>query len=48
MEIWKKIDENENYMISNFGRLKSINREIINSKGVKMQLKGKIIKPRSC
>ena len=29
MEVWKKIKEFENYEISNLGRVKSINKEII-------------------
>lgn len=28
-EIWKKIEDYENYMISNFGRIKSLKRNII-------------------
>ena len=40
-EIWKVLDENESYMISNLGRLKSIDREITtsNKRQVKSSLK---------
>ena len=46
-EIWKVLDENESYMISNLGRLKSIDREITTSNKRQVKLKGKIIKQRS-
>ena len=47
-EIWKTLEENEMYMISNLGRFKSIDREIITKTGRKMKLKGKIIKAGVC
>lgn len=46
-EIWKKLEENDSYMISNLGRLKSVDREIITSNNKRIKLKGKIIKPRT-
>lgn len=43
MEIWKKIEEFAGYMVSNKGRVKSIDREIICKNGVKKKLKEKIL-----
>ena len=43
-EIWKDILEYEGYyQISNLGRVKSIDRVIINSKGTKRFYKGKML-----
>lgn len=36
-EIWKKIEDYENYMISNFGRIKSLKRNIILKPEVRRQ-----------
>lgn len=47
-EIWKTLEENEMYMISNLGRFKSIDREITDKNGKKYKLKGKIIKAGVC
>lgn len=34
MEIWKTIEGHENYQVSNYGRVKSIERDYVNSKGI--------------
>jgi hypothetical protein len=44
-EIWKDIESYDGYyQISNFGRVKSLNREIIRSDGKKNKYKGRILK----
>lgn len=44
-EIWKDINGYEGqYQISNFGRVKSLPREILNSKGFIITIKGRIFK----
>lgn len=48
MEIWKKvIDYEENYEISSYGRLKSLDRYVNGRYGLRFA-KGKIIKPTVC
>ncbi|MET3537654.1 NUMOD4 domain-containing protein [Chryseobacterium limigenitum] len=45
-EEWKLIEGFENYAISNYGRIKSLERCIVNSYGGKWRLKDSIKKPR--
>ena len=42
-EIWKRIKENPNYMVSNMGRIKSLDHYVPNRKGTRL-VKGKIFK----
>lgn len=46
-EIWKDIEGFPNYMVSNLGRFKSIDRYVI-SKNSKKLVRGKILKPHIC
>lgn len=41
VEIWKTIKENPNYMVSNLGRIKSLDHYVSNGKGTRM-VKGKV------
>lgn len=43
-EIWKAIDGLECYMISNYGRVKSVDRVVVYSNGVTSKKKGKILR----
>lgn len=46
-EIWLEIKDFENlYLVSNFGRVKSKDREILDSRGRKRLIKGKILTPK--
>ena len=45
MEIWKPIEGFDNYMISNLGRVKSIDRYVPHPKGGIKINKGKLLKP---
>jgi NUMOD4 motif/HNH endonuclease len=46
-ETWKDIEDYEGlYMVSNFGRVKSLDREVIRSDGMKRKVLGKIMKPQ--
>lgn len=44
-EIWKQTMENNNYFISNFGRIKSKNHFVKHSKGGLRKVKGRFLKP---
>lgn len=44
MEIWKKVSENENYLISNLGNVKSLDRSVIHSKGGLKKISGSDLK----
>ena len=44
MEIWKKINEFENYEISNLGNVKSLSRLVKNGEGIFRKTKEKILK----
>ena len=45
-EIWKAVDGYEGlYEVSNFGRVKGVDRVIINSDGVKRLWKGRVLRP---
>lgn len=49
IEIWKSIKGYEGYYeISNFGKIRSVNRIIIDKNGRKIKLKGKIETPKIC
>ena len=43
-EIWKKIDKDSNYEVSNLGNVKSLERTIIRKNGRKHHVKSKILK----
>lgn len=43
-EVWKQVEDYPDYYISNLGRLKSIDRYIVDSLGRKTKRKGKLIK----
>ena len=45
MEIWKKIDNYDNYEVSTLGRVRSIDTTIVRSNGRPMIIKGKILRP---
>lgn len=45
MEKWCKINYIENYLVSNYGNIKSLNRTIIRSNGRKQTFKERILKP---
>jgi len=46
-EIWKEIEDFDGvYFVSNYGRVKSIDRLIIRSDGVHIQTKGRVLIPR--
>ena len=47
MEIWKDISGYENkYQVSNFGRIKSLQRDVISGRGGFRTVKEKILKPK--
>lgn len=45
MEIWRTISINSNYMVSSYGRVKSLRRTIYQSNGHPMTFPEKILKP---
>lgn len=45
MEVWKTINNFDNYEISSYGRIRSIDRTIIRSNGRPLVLKGKLLIP---
>ena len=45
-EIWKSVPDYEWYQVSNMGRVRSIDREFVNSIGRRCFLKGVMIKPK--
>lgn len=48
-EVWKDVVGYEGfYQVSNLGNVKSLDRELVNSKGVTSFRKGKILKPQKC
>ena len=47
-EIWKNIPNYEHYQVSNFGSVRSLDRKLTNSLGVKSLRKGKVLKPQKC
>lgn len=48
-EIWKDVVGYEGkYQISSYGRIRSLNRKIVDQKGIARKLKGRILKPVKC